>query len=97
MNFLILKKLFDAVKRLPKFIISVELFSNQRLLLSIEENVKTKDFITYTDIHPQVSCVEDQDISTAEAFPLSPCLDHFYPKWMNCHKEVSFSLLAWAS
>lgn len=41
MNSLILKKLFDAVKGFPKFIIFVEFFSMQRLFLSIEENVKT--------------------------------------------------------
>lgn len=56
MNSLVLKQVFDAVKGFPEFIIFVEFFSHPRLLLSIEENVKTKDCITFIDILPQLNC-----------------------------------------
>ena len=56
MNSLILKKLFNAVEGLPKFIIFAEFFSRWRLLLSSEENAKTKDFVTIS-ILLHVNCV----------------------------------------
>lgn len=46
-NSLVLKKRFDAVKGFPKFTVIIEFFSRLRLLLSIEENRKTKGSITF--------------------------------------------------
>ena len=53
----VLKKRFDAVKGLPKLIVFIEVFSDLRWLLSIEENGKTRGFTAVTGILPQANCV----------------------------------------
>lgn len=56
-KFRVLKKRFDAVKGLPKLIIFIEVFSDLRWLLSIEENGKNRGFTSVTGILPQANCV----------------------------------------
>lgn len=64
----VLKKRFDAVKGLSKLIIFIEVFSDLRWLLSIEENGKTRGFTSVTGI--------------AQTFTGLVYLCHCYPEFL---------------